>query len=197
MCPYNYSLFPMLALLFKGDLRHPWCEDKIGCNFFLIPHIKLLKCSSLQELFWPGEAVEWSLYSAHCYVVTSYSGFHIHIIGQWAIINISKCIITGRIVLLVELTPFSAALKEDWLAPAISSLTFAWCMCTSYLVHIILIQRDLQLPPETACGLPSSLPQGINFHECETHCMASDNNVQVNSNVHSPIPQPLRKEMGV
>ena len=33
--------------------------------------------------------------------------------------------------------------------------------------------------------------QGINFHARETHCMASENNnnnVQVNSNVHSAIP---------
>ena len=55
----------------------------------------------------------------------SYSGFHMHVIGPRATINISKCIITGRIV-AVEQTPFSAALEEDWLAPVISSLTFAF-----------------------------------------------------------------------
>ena len=30
--------------------------------------------------------------------------------------------------------------------------------------------------------------QGINFHACETHCVASETNVQVSSNVHSAIP---------
>ena len=54
-----------------------------------------------------------------------YSGFHMHVISPRATINISKCIITGRIV-AVEQTPFSAALEEDWLAPVISSLTFAF-----------------------------------------------------------------------
>ena len=48
-----------------------------------------------------------------------------HVIGPRATISISKCIITGRIV-AVEQTPFSAALEEDWLAPVISSLTFAF-----------------------------------------------------------------------
>ena len=48
-----------------------------------------------------------------------------HVIGPRATINITKCIITGRIV-AVEQTPFSAALEEDWLAPVISSLTFAF-----------------------------------------------------------------------
>ena len=48
-----------------------------------------------------------------------------HVIGPRATISISKCIITGQIV-AVELTPFSAALEEDRLAPAIPSLTFAF-----------------------------------------------------------------------
>ena len=42
-----------------------------------------------------------------------------HVIGPQLILA------SGRIV-TVEQTPFSAALEEDWLAPVISSLTFAF-----------------------------------------------------------------------
>ena len=42
----------------------------------------------------------------------SYSGFHMHVIGSPTTINISKYIITARIV-AVELTLFGTALEED------------------------------------------------------------------------------------
>ena len=49
-----------------------------------------------------------------------------HVIGPRATINISKCIITGRIV-AVEQTPFSAALEEDWLA------------CSDFLIDLCIL----------------------------------------------------------
>ena len=64
-----------------------------------------------------------------------------HVISPRATINISKCIITGRIV-AVEQTPFSAALEEDWLAPVISSLTFAF---SEHVCKVSGPQRDFSM----------------------------------------------------
>ena len=64
------------------------------------------------------------------YIVNSWYG------GSWATINISKHIITGRIV-AVELTPFSAAcgFQEDSLASPSSSLTDLCILSPTLVMH--------------------------------------------------------------
>ena len=58
----------------------------------------------------------------------SYSGYNYTFLSMSMGHNyISKCIFSGQnLIVAVEQTPFSGALEEDWLAPAIPSLTFVF-----------------------------------------------------------------------